>query len=129
MGKRKVIEVPGMSHGANPIPAGVRVGNMVFSGGIMGQDPDNGGKIPPEPEKQATLTFMNIRRLIEAAGGTTDDIAHIAVSLKDLKHRDLVNTEWIKMFPDEHDRPARHTQQYDLAGNMLIQCQIIAVLD
>lgn len=129
MGKRQVIEVPGITHGANPIPAAVRIGNMLFSGGISGQDPDNGSAIPPEPERQTALMFANVRRLLAAAGGSTDDIAHVAVSLKDLKYRALINTEWLKMFPDEHDRPTRHTQQYDLAGAMLVQCQITAVLD
>src|SRR5438067_10332211 len=125
MRKRRVLEVPGISHGANPIPAGVRIGNLVFSGGIAGQDADNGGRIPPELEQQVALTFRNIRALVEAAGGTTADIAHVAVSLKDLTYREALNAEWVKMFPDADDRPVRHTQRYDLAGNMLIQSQII----
>lgn len=40
MGKRcQVLEVPGISHGGSPMAAGVRIGNLVFSGGIMGQGP------------------------------------------------------------------------------------------
>jgi hypothetical protein len=34
------------------------------------------------------------------------------------------------MFPDEHSRPARHTMLYaGFAGNVLVQCEIVAVLD
>jgi hypothetical protein len=33
------------------------------------------------------------------------------------------------MFPNEHDRPARHTLLWNLPGDMLVQCEIVAVLD
>jgi enamine deaminase RidA (YjgF/YER057c/UK114 family) len=125
--KRQTLHVPGISHGANPIPSGVRLGNVVFSGGISGQDPAT-GQLPAEPEKQAELAFANLRRLMEAAGGSADDIGHVTVYLKDLGHRDHINREWLKMFPDEHDRPTRHTLRYDLAGNMLLQLQVIGVI-
>ena len=32
--KRHSLKVPGITHGANPIPSGVRIGNMLFSGEI-----------------------------------------------------------------------------------------------
>lgn len=129
MGKRKTLEVPGITHGTNPIPAGVRIGNMVFSGGIMGQDPETNEIPADDPDKQAELAFASLRRLMEAAGGSCDDIAHVTVYLKDLTYREAINREWVKMFPDPHDRPTRHTLKYDLAGNMLLQLQIIGVLD
>jgi len=127
MGRRQALEVPGISHGANPIPAGVRLGNMVFSGGIMGRDPDT-GEMPPDPARQTELAFAALTRLMAAAGGSTDDVGHVTVYLKDLSHREHVNREWLKLFPDEHDRPTRHTLQYDLQGGMHIQLQIIGVL-
>lgn len=124
--RRQVIEIPGVAHGA-PIPFAIRIGNMVFSGGIMGADPAT-GKIPPEPERQAELIFQHMRTVMEKAGGSVDDIAHVTVFLKDLQYRSAVNTEWLKMFPDEHDRPTRHAIKADLQGDMLIQCEIIGVL-
>ncbi|MBT7897451.1 MAG: RidA family protein, partial [Rhodospirillales bacterium] len=43
MAKREVIDVPALgSHGDNPIPALVRVGDMVFSGGISGRNGESG---------------------------------------------------------------------------------------
>ena len=126
--KRQSLKVPGISHGANPIPSGVRIGNVVFSGGISGQDPATNA-IPPEIEKQAELAFQNLQRLMEAAGGSTDDVGHVTVYLKDLSHREHVNREWLKMFPNDDDRPTRHTLKADLQGNTLLQLQIIGVLD
>lgn len=126
--KRRSLTVAGISHGANPIPSGVRLGNMVFSGGISGQDPAT-GTIPPDVEKQAELAFQNLARLMQAAGGSTDDIGHVTVFLKDLNHREHINREWLKMFPDDDDRPTRHTLKADLQGSTLLQLQIIGVID
>jgi 2-iminobutanoate/2-iminopropanoate deaminase len=108
---------------------GVRIGNMVFSSGIMGQDPETHQVPAGDAAKQAELMFQHVKTLVEQAGGSTDNIAHMTVFLKDNAHREHVNKEWLKMFPDEHDRPARHVLLWDLPGQMLVQCEIIAVLD
>ena len=65
---------------------------------------------------------------METAGGTTDNIAHMKVYLKDEKYREAVNKAWEKMFPDEHDRPARHALKVELRGDMLFQIEVVAVL-
>ena len=127
MAKRQVLEIPGISHAA-PIPMGVKMGNLLFSSAIMGEDPET-HSLPPEPERQAELVFSNIRTLLNKAGGTPDNIARMTIFLKDLAYRDLVNEQWLKMFPNEDDRPARHALQVDLPRGMLIQVEIIAVLD
>ena len=127
MAKRQVLEIPGISHAA-PIPMAVKMGNLLFSSAIMGEDPET-HSLPPEPERQAELVFSNIRTLLDRAGGTPDNIARMTIFLKDLAYRDLVNEQWLKMFPNEDDRPARHALQVDLPRGMLIQVEIIAVLD
>src|SRR6266496_3601110 len=126
MARREVIEIPGLGH-SNPIPLAVKIGSMVFSGGISGQDPAT-GKVPSEPERQVTLAFENMQKIVEAAGGTTSDIAKVVVHLKDMQLRSVVNVEWVKMFPDEHDRPVRHTMPSDSPTNPGIQLELTAVL-
>ena len=127
--KRQVLEVPGVGHGNAPIPMGVKIGNMVFSSGVMGQDPATHQVPKDDPQKQSELMFKHVKTLVEQAGGTTDNIAHMTVFLKDNAYREHINTEWLKMFPHEHDRPARHTLLWNLPGDMLVQCEIVAVLD
>ena len=127
MGKRQTLEVPGVTHGA-PIPMGVRIGSLVFSSGVMGKDPAD-DSLPADPARQAELMFRNVRTLLAQAGATLDDVAHVTVYVKDNAYREHLNREWLKAFPDEHDRPARHTLLWDLPGGMLIQCELVAVVD
>jgi len=123
---RQVIEIEGLSHGA-PIPLGTRIGNIVYSSGISGKDPVT-GDMPDDPEKQAEILFKNIRTFMEKAGGTHDHIIRMTLFLKNDKHREAINKEWLKMFPDEHDRPARHALTLDLRGKFLFQIELVAVI-
>lgn len=126
MAKRKSIHIEGMEHGA-PIPNGAVMGNMVFSSAISGKDSKT-GVLPPDPDEQAEVLFRNIRLFMEKAGGTPDNIGHMTVFLKEEKYRDSINKAWLKMFPDDHDRPARHAIKAELRGEVLFQVELIAVL-
>ena len=126
MAKRKNIHIKGMEHGA-PIPNGVVIGNMVFSSAIGGKDAKT-GVLSDDPAEQAEAMFRNLALFMESTGGTPDNIAHVKLYLKDEKYRDAVNGPWVKMFPDEHDRPARHALKVDLRGKNLFQIEIVAVL-
>jgi enamine deaminase RidA (YjgF/YER057c/UK114 family) len=126
MAKRKSIHIKGMEHGA-PIPNGTVIGNMVFSSAISGKDAKT-GVLSPDPDEQAEAMFRNLCLFMESAGGTTDNIAQMKVYLKEERLRDAVNKAWIKMFPDEHDRPARHAIKVELRGDVLFQIEVVAVL-
>lgn len=126
--RRQSIEIEGFKHEA-PIPSASKIGPFVVSGAISGKDPKT-GKIPDSIEAQCALVFLHMRRIIEAASGTTDDILKLTVWLKDGAHRKVLNQEWLQMFPDEKSRPARHTfTGEEMAGNMLIQAEFWAVLE
>jgi 2-iminobutanoate/2-iminopropanoate deaminase len=127
MPRREVLHIPGVVHGA-PIPTGVKCGNMVYSSALFGMDPDN-GKVPEDVRKQVKLVFRHLKTLVEVAGGTIDNIAHTAVLLTDNSHRPFVNEEWLSMFPDENDRPARHVTITSLAPGVHVQIEMVAVLD
>lgn len=125
--KARSLEVPGVTHGSAPIPMGARVGNMIFSSGIMGKDPAN-DTLPADTKAQARFAIQNMKALLEAGGATLDDLAHVTVFIKDESVRAALNEEWVECFPDPHDRPARHTLIYDLRGGMQLQLEIVAVL-
>jgi len=127
MGKRRSIEIPGLAH-SNPIPNACRIGPYLMTSGIFGKDPAT-GKLAPDIASQCALTFANIRRVLEAARATPEDIVKINVWLKNKDDREHVNREWLSMFPDPHSRPARHTfKDDDQPYGALISCEVIAVI-
>lgn len=125
--KGRSLEIPGVSHGNAPIPMGARVGNMIFSSGIMGKDPAT-NELPADVELQAKFAFENMLALLKAGGASLGNLARMTVFIKNETARPAVNAQWLKFFPDPHDRPARHTLVYDLPGGMLLQLEIVAVV-
>lgn len=127
-GKGRSIHVDGVQHGA-PIPMGARVGNMIFSSGIIGADPAT-GKIPADLESQCMFAFANMKTMVENAGGKIEGIGSIKVYMKDRSKREAVNRPWLEMFPDEDDRPAGHAIEYDaFPPGVLVQLEVVAVVD
>ena len=126
-GKGRSIHVEGVRHGA-PIPMGARVGNMIFSSGIIGADPST-GEVPEDLESQCVFAFANMKTMVENASGTVQNIGSIKVYMKDRSQREAVNRPWLEMFPDEDDRPARHAIEYGaFPPGVLVQLEVIAVV-
>lgn len=126
MVKREVLHVKGSNH-QNPIPTAVKIGNMVYTSAIIGSDPET-GQIPETVEEEVANLFYYIREIMELAGGSIEDIAKINVLATDAEYKKVVNVEWLKMFPNENDRPARHTNIQKLREGLRVQIELIAVL-
>jgi 2-iminobutanoate/2-iminopropanoate deaminase len=127
-GKRTSIHVEGFSHAGNPIPAASRVANIIMTGGISGQDPAT-GKVADDPKAQVAFAFANMAKIVTAGGASLDDIVKVGITVKSFDLRDEINVQWLKMFPDEHSRPARHVAKYDnFGGATAIQLEATAVI-
>jgi len=122
---RTSIYVEGFSH-KNPIPAACRVGPLLESGSIQGNDPAT-GKPAATVEAQCRFMLDNVRRIVEVAGGSTADIVKLTVWMKDRSQRPALNLPWLEMFPDPASRPARHAiVAPDLDMGKLIECSFTA---
>lgn len=126
MSGRKAIHIDGFQH-SNPIPNAAQIGNILVSGALMARD-SRTNEIAEGIEAQTALVFRHMRDVIEAAGGTPDDIIKVNVALRDHNNRDALNAEWIKMFPDEARRPARQTTPLVEDSPFLIHLDFMAVL-
>ena len=112
----------------NPIPNASRVGNIVMSSVISGTNPGS-RELPPDLPAQMANLFQHIRNDVEAAGGGVDDIIKITFWMQDpTTGRAAINDEWVRMFPNEAARPARHTLPSAPGGNALVTCDFVAVL-
>ncbi|HEX6801644.1 MAG TPA: RidA family protein [Candidatus Binatia bacterium] len=118
---KQAIYLPQM--GSEPtIPMAVRSGDGFFSSSIEGRDSST-GVLGDGAEKQFEIAFATLKRLVEQAGLTTNDIAHVTVFIGDASGRQLINKPWLQTFPDEHNRPARKTTTYPLPDKVFVQLQ------
>jgi len=126
MTDRKSIDIDGFVH-KNPIPNASRIGNILMTGIIYGKD-SRTDTIPDTMDGQCALVFEHMKSVVEAAGGTTENILKVNIYLRDPANRAAVNGEWVKMFPDEHARPARHSHG-GCNDPYLVGCDFTAVFD
>lgn len=127
MTKRVRIQGQGIPEHTNPVPAAVRIGNQIFSSAIGGHDPVDHSLSEDKPT-QFRHCFDNVRRILEKAGATPADIGKMTFYVRDRGDRKYINPEWLKMFPDDDDRPARHTLEANLPDGWHIQVEFIAVV-
>lgn len=120
------IVVPGVTHGAVPIPMAAKRGPLVMSSGIGGKDPATDAAAAT-PEEEAAWIFAHVATVLEAAGGSPADVVKLTFYVRDRSLRQHIDPHWLAMFPDPDDRPARHTVVYgDLPPGMSMQCDLVA---
>jgi 2-iminobutanoate/2-iminopropanoate deaminase len=99
-----------------------------MTGGVGGSDPVT-GKAPDDEAEQVANAFKNVERILEAAGGSMNDVVKVSIAVKSLALRDEINKQWVAYFPEERSRPARHVVQYDhFRRNVVIQLEAYAVV-
>ena len=126
MAKRTVLHIKGSDH-ENPIPTAVKIGNMVYTSALIGSNPET-GEVPKDVNEEIKFLFHYLKEIMEAAGGSTDDIAHLSVYVSDREYKKLVNPHWLEMFPNPEDRPARHTTVKSLKPGLRVQFEMVGVL-
>jgi enamine deaminase RidA (YjgF/YER057c/UK114 family) len=100
-----------------------------MSGLINGTDPAT-GKLADGLEAQCACMFQQIRNVLAAAGGSTDDLVRLTVWLKDRSQREPLNQQWLNMFPDPDNRPARISLEASgLTAGILVQCELTAYIE
>jgi 2-iminobutanoate/2-iminopropanoate deaminase len=103
-----------------------RVGNILYTSGIMGKSMAT-GEFPESVEDQARECFKNLAAVLEKAGASPADVLKVTVYIKSNNTRQAVNPAWLEMFPDPHNRPARHQTVVETL-NFDIQIEAMAVL-
>jgi len=91
---------------AKPLPFSdaVLVGNTLYIAGHIGTDPKT-GMAPADPEEEARLVMDGIKKTVESAGLSMDDIVTVQVFCTDLKYYGTFNAVYKTYF--HGDFPAR----------------------
>jgi 2-iminobutanoate/2-iminopropanoate deaminase len=92
-----------------PYSQAIREGNLVFTSGQIGIDPQTGKMVEGGIREQAHQVLANLRAVLQAAG---TDLAHVVKStcfLSDINNFNKFNEVYSEYFPD--DPPARSAFQ------------------
>lgn len=108
--KRQVFRVePISSHleqwGAPPGSPVTRAGNMIFVSGLPPFDPETGKILPATIERQTELVLEQMKRCLEAAGASLDNVMKCNIFCTSARHFAAVNSVYRRYFPQEP--PAR----------------------
>jgi len=104
--------------------AGILMDGWLF---ISGQGPLNlltGEVVHGTIEEETLLTLSHIKKIIETAGGTLDDIVKCTVHLSDINEFEKYNNAYASFFPGI--KPARTTVQSVLFDGIKIEIDAIA---
>ena len=89
---------------ALPFSDAVLVGNTLYIAGHIGTDPKT-GLAPADPEPEAHLVMDGIKKTVENAGLTMDDVVSVQIFCTDLKLYETFNAVYKTYF--HGDFPAR----------------------
>jgi 2-iminobutanoate/2-iminopropanoate deaminase len=109
------------------VPHAVVVNDMVYASGLSGTDPVSG-----EPcgdlKRQVATALQHMRRLVEKAGGSLDNVGRAVGYCTRVEDRDMVDHVWMDVFPDPNDKPAFKVLLADLPPGELVRIDCVALL-
>jgi 2-iminobutanoate/2-iminopropanoate deaminase len=120
------IKHPDKSVSTGAYSAGVLKNGMLFISGQGPLDLSTGEVIHGTIEEETLLTLSHIKKVIEAAGGTIDDIMKCTVHLENIEDFDRFNDAYASFFSGI--RPARTTVQSVLSDGIKIEIDAIAII-
>ena len=105
-----------------------RVGDLVYTAGITGTDPETGKLVGLDDIVAQTHQIMkNMQAILEEAGSDMDHVFKTLVFVADIDQFSLFNETYRQYFPK--DPPARSTMQVGkFNGGMAIEIEAIAVV-
>ena len=107
----------------------VKKGNIVYIAGQVALDVSGSLVGKDDIEAQTEQAFRNLKAVVEAAGGTIDDIVKINIYTTDLSYRDTIREARNRYFSS--DLPASTFVVISSLANpdLLVEIEAVAILD
>lgn len=104
--KKRIIKPNGMAEAVGPFSRAIMIGDHLYIAGTTALSHVSGDyyvrNVPKSIEEQTRLTLDNIRKCVEAVGGTMADIFKVIIMLKnpaDYKKMNAVRAEYFSTDP------------------------------
>ena len=128
MNNKSVISTPNAPSAIGPYSQAIRAGNMLFVSGQIPINPSTGKVIEDTAIKTQTKRVLdNMLAVVQAAGGSADNIVRTTVFLKDMNDFAEMNSVYAEYF--QSAPPARSTvQAARLPRDVSVEIDCIAVI-
>ena len=119
--------MPGMEDMDLPFSSAVRVGNLLFLSGMLGNVPGTSKLVEGGIQGETRQTLDNIKRVVEQFGSSMDKVVKCTVFLADIAEWGAMNEVYKTYFPNPPARSALGSS--GLALNARVEIECIAVVD
>lgn len=124
---RETINADKAPAAVGPYCHAVKTGNLVFTSGQLGLDPQD-GTLPEGVEAQADQALTNLNEVLKASGLSLDHVIKTTVFLNDINDFAAINAIYEKRFGD--NKPARSCVEAGaLPKGALFEIEAIAVAE
>jgi 2-iminobutanoate/2-iminopropanoate deaminase len=123
---RKVISTEKAPKAIGPYSVAIQSGNLVFTSGQLGLDPQSGNLVPGGIEAETRQSLTNIKNVLEAAGSGLEQVVKTTVFLRDMADFPRMNAVYGEFFAS--NPPARSTVQAGLPKGGAVEIETIAIL-
>lgn len=111
-----------------PYSQGVRTGNLLFTAGQLGVNPETKEFVGKTIEAQTRQALENLKAVLEAGGASLASVVKTTVYLNDIQEFAQMNVIYAEFFPE--DPPARSAVQVaalPLGG--LVEIEAVALVE
>ncbi len=121
--KKEIVDIDrGLS--TTPLSAAVKAGGFVFISGTPPREPGKPGFPIADIQRQTVLALDAVKRRLEAAGSSLEQVVKVTVYITNAAYFDLVNEAYARYFPK--DPPARSTAESRLMIDILVEIEAVA---
>lgn len=127
MSERQVISTAGAPAAVGAYSQAIRAGDLVFTAGQLGLDPDTGEFSAPDVAGQAERALANLDAILQAAGSGLDRLVKVTVYLADIGDWPALNEVYGRVIPEPF--PARSAFAVkDLPRGARVEIEAIATV-
>lgn len=127
MAEKEIIVTEKAPKAIGPYSVGARSGDLVFTAGQIGLDPQSGEVVSGGIEAETRQVLLNLRSILEASGSSLDNVLKTTVFLRDMNDFARMNAVYAEFF-GAHP-PARSTIAVaGLPKGVAVEIEAIAVV-
>ncbi|MCZ0874540.1 RidA family protein [Peribacillus sp. AS_2] len=109
-----------------PYSQGIKAGNIMYTSGQLPIDPKT-GEMPDNIEEQTRMSLENLKKVLEAAGSSLQQVIKTTVFLSDMNHFAVMNQVYGEFFSDNY--PARSAIEVArLPKDAFIEIEALAII-